>query len=109
MLGQEKKGLATRNKQNSSFNLGEMPQTPHTIHPGIGGIAGVLGETITPISNILQFLAKQFDTGLQYRSVNTLRSAISTTHSSIDGLAVGKACLTCALHYHTILIHGICA
>ena len=46
--------------------------------------------TSTPISNILQFLDEQFDTGLQYRSVNTLRSAISTTHTNIDGMAVGR-------------------
>ena len=44
----------------------------------------------TPLSSVLQFLAEQFDTGLQYRSVNTLRSAISTTHPNIDGMAVGR-------------------
>ena len=46
--------------------------------------------TSTPLSNVLQFLAEQFDTGLQYRTVNTLRSAISTTHPNIDGMAVGR-------------------
>ena len=44
----------------------------------------------TSLSSVLQFLAEQFDSGLQYRSVNTLRSAISTTHPNIDGLAVGR-------------------
>ena len=43
----------------------------------------------TPLSNVLQFLAEQFDTGLRYRTVNRLRSAISTTHPNIDGMAVG--------------------
>ena len=41
------------------------------------------------MSSVLQFLADQFDLGLQYRSVITLRSSISTTHPNIDGLAVG--------------------
>ena len=35
--------------------------------------------------NIMQFLVDQFDTGLQYRTINTLRSAISTTHPDIEG------------------------
>ena len=35
-------------------------------------------------------LAEQFDTGLQYRSMNTSRSAISMTHTNVDGIAVGR-------------------
>ena len=46
--------------------------------------------TSTSLSSVLQFLAEQFDTGFQYRSVNTLRSTISTTHPNIDGMAVGR-------------------
>ena len=49
---------------------------------------------INPISasvvNIVQFLVDQFDTGLQYRTINTLRSAISTTHPDIEGSSVGS-------------------
>jgi len=37
----------------------------------------------------MQFLVDQFDAGLQYCSINTLRSAISMTHATIDGTAVG--------------------
>ena len=39
----------------------------------------------TSVINIMQFLVDQFDTGLQYRTINTLRSAISTTHPDIEG------------------------
>ena len=49
---------------------------------------------INPISasvvNIVQFLVDQFDTGLQYRTINTLRSAISSTHPDIEGSSVGS-------------------
>ena len=80
-----------RGLQSSSCSPGEITPIPLTIQPGVSGIAGVLNETIIPpLSNVLQFLAEQFDTGLQYRTVNTLRSAISTTHPNIDGMAVGR-------------------
>ena len=52
------------------------------------------GRHINPLSaslgNILEFLADQFDLGLQYRSLNTLRSAISNSHSQIDSVNVGS-------------------
>ena len=38
----------------------------------------------------MHFLTDQFDTGLQYRTVNTIRSAISMTHPEIEGTAVGS-------------------
>ena len=38
----------------------------------------------------MEFLADQFDLGLQYRSLNTLRSAISTSHSKVDSHNVGS-------------------
>ena len=44
----------------------------------------------TSVVNIMQFLTDQFDTGLQYRTVNTIRSAISMTHPEIEGTAVGS-------------------
>ena len=43
-----------------------------------------------PLSEILEFLCKQFDTGKQYRTINTFRSAISMTHEEVDGLRVGQ-------------------
>ena len=42
------------------------------------------------VVNIVQFLVDHFDTGLQYRTINTLRSAISTTHPDIEGSSVGS-------------------
>ena len=42
-----------------------------------------------PIAAVLEFLTDNFDLGLQYRTVNTLRSAISTTHATIDNHTVG--------------------
>ena len=61
--------------QISSCSPGEITPTPLTVQPGISFIAGVLNETIIPLqhlamSNVLRFLAEQFDTGLQYRIVN---------------------------------------
>ena len=44
----------------------------------------------TSVVNIIQFLVDQFDTGLQYRTMNTLRSAISTAHPDIEGSPVGS-------------------
>lgn len=38
----------------------------------------------------MQFLTDQFDQGLQYRTVNTLRSAISMTHPDVDNQPVGS-------------------
>ena len=49
---------------------------------------------INPISptvaSIMEFLTDQFDLGLQYRTINTMRSSISTTHPGIEGTAVGS-------------------
>ena len=38
----------------------------------------------------MEFLANQFDSGLQYRSVDTLHSAISTSHSKVDNHNIGS-------------------
>ena len=72
-----------RNATNSSYN-----SAWHKWHRWCAGRN--CNPTSTPISNILQFLAEQFDTGLQFCSVNALRSAISTMHTSIDGMTVGR-------------------
>ena len=47
--------------------------------------------------SIMEFLADQFDTGLQYRTINTLRLAISTTHPDIEGSSVGSHSLVSQL------------
>ena len=43
-----------------------------------------------PVSGILDFLLEQFDAGKQYRTINTVRSVISMTHSEVDGVQVGQ-------------------
>ena len=42
------------------------------------------------LSDILTFLTEAFNKGLAYRSINVLRSAISSTHPTIDGYHVGQ-------------------
>ena len=42
------------------------------------------------IQPFLEFLAGVFKEGLQYRSINTIRSAISMTHDHIEGTPIGK-------------------
>jgi len=39
---------------------------------------------------MMDFLADQYDLGLQYHSLNTLRSALSTTHPQVDHVNVGS-------------------
>ena len=43
-----------------------------------------------PISSILEFLFSQYNMGKQYRTINTIRSAISMTHEEVDGTRVGQ-------------------
>ena len=63
----------------------------------------------------MQFLVDQFDTGLLYRTITTLRPAISTTHPDIGGSPVGSHPLVSQLlrcmfnsqpHYHVTPVHG---
>ena len=42
------------------------------------------------LSDILVFLTEAFNEGLAYRSLNVLRSAISSTHPKLDGFSVGQ-------------------
>ena len=55
------------------------------------------GRQIHPLSSsindILIFLTEVFNEGLAYRSLNVLRSAISSTHPKIDGFFSGPASL----------------
>ena len=52
------------------------------------------GRKIDPISSsisdILIFLTEVFNEGLAYRSLNVLRSALSSTHPKMDGFSVGQ-------------------
>ena len=50
-----------------------------------------------PANYIINFLSEKFDEGLQDRTLNFLRSAISACHVHIDGKSVGKHPKVCAL------------
>ena len=51
-----------------------------------------------PVVNyIINYLSEKFDKGLQYRTMNFLRSSISAYHVHIDGKSVGKHPKVCAL------------
>ena len=43
-----------------------------------------------PISDVANFLAGLYQNGYQYRSLNSYRSSISTTHEQVDGCPVGQ-------------------
>ena len=43
-----------------------------------------------PVNIVLEFLTDLFDKGLQYRTINTYRSAISMTHLPLDGSLIGS-------------------
>ena len=43
-----------------------------------------------PLGDVLEFLLIQFEKGKQYRTINGLRSAISMTHSEVDGVKLGQ-------------------
>ena len=49
------------------------------------------------LSNILNFIAFQFGEGIEYRSLNCYRSALSSVLSSIDGFDVGRHPLVCRI------------
>ena len=63
------------------------------------------GRQIDPLSSsindILILLTEVFNEGLAYRSINVLRSAISSTHPKIDGYSVGQH------PYVTRLLRGV--
>ena len=50
-----------------------------------------------PLTEILDFLASLFQSGLQYRTINCYRSAISAYHAYIDNQPVGEHPKICAL------------
>ena len=42
------------------------------------------------MSRFLEFLSELFDNGLQYRTINVYRSAISASHLSLEGSSIGS-------------------
>ena len=51
-----------------------------------------------PVNYIINFLSENFDKGLQYRALNSLRSTISACYVHIDGKPVEKYPRFCALY-----------
>ena len=49
-----------------------------------------VNSILAHVKDILTFLSDQFDSNLQYRTVNVLRSAISSIHPWIEGKPVGQ-------------------
>ena len=49
------------------------------------------------MNSVLDYLAKLFDLGLQYRTINVHRSAISAYHVPMEGVRVGKHPRVCDL------------
>ena len=43
-----------------------------------------------PVQPFLEFLASLYQSGMQYRSINTIRSAISMTHDHVEGIPMGQ-------------------
>lgn len=43
-----------------------------------------------PLKDVLEFLLLEFEAGKQYRTINTTRSAISMTHTEVDGVRIGQ-------------------
>ena len=69
--------------------------------PGISELVGKLRKKIdpfcTPLSRTLIYLSTLFDEGLQYRTANAHRSAISAYHNFINGEPICKHSKICAL------------
>lgn len=62
---------------------------------------GKVDPVSAPLPKILEFLANAYSDGLEYRTINVLRSALSSTHPKIDGFLVGQ-------HPHVVkLMKGI--
>lgn len=43
-----------------------------------------------PVTELVNFLGSLFSEGLQYRSINTVRSAVSVTHPNVGGIPIGQ-------------------
>jgi hypothetical protein len=49
-----------------------------------------ISATSPALSDVLNFLAELYDLGLQYRTINTVRSTLSSTLSQYDGYLIGQ-------------------
>jgi len=55
-----------------------------------------------PASDVANFPAELFEEGYQTSSLNSFRSAISSAHDQVDGVAIGKHPLICRVLYRAI-------
>ena len=95
-------GVATKVQQfhnqlkDCSWLHGEPGQKKLILQPGESGLVGVVNNESIPfhlyirLGSVLNFLASQFDAGLEYRTLNIYRSALSATHPQIEGFKVGE-------------------
>ena len=72
-------------------------------------------QQVNPLSasldSVLNFLASQFDAGLEYRTLNVYHSALPATHPQIEGFKVREHPLVVQLlteTVHTIKFKGEC-
>ena len=49
-----------------------------------------LNPLSSDVQHFLDFLTELFDSGLQHRTINVIRSAVSMTHERIEGLPIGQ-------------------
>ena len=73
-----------------------------TNRPGTSGLASwccqqQIDPVCAPLSEILSYLSTLFEKDLQYRTMNSHRSAISAYHDHVDGKPAGKHPRVCAL------------
>ena len=70
-----------------------------TNRPGTSGLAGVVDNKLIQFVGLymLNYLSTLFETGLQYPTINSYRSAISAYHDYVDGKPVGKHPGACTL------------
>ena len=74
---------------------------PSRPNSGIGCLNVGVGSQYVGVSDrqlvVLDFLGSLFSEGLQYRSINTIRSAVSVTHPHISGSPIGQHALVTRL------------
>ena len=58
---------------------------------------GQIDPFCAPLNQVLNYLSELFDQGLQYRTINSHRSAISAYHTKLEGKPIGQHPHVCAL------------
>ena len=80
-----------RKLQTSCWQVGARGQTPLTSLDGQSGAFGVVNGNWIPFhAESNHFLADLYEQGLQYHTINTIRSAVSMTHNTIGNTPIGQ-------------------